>query len=231
MTRSLKKRCITLAKSRNANGIFTAENRNETNFKEEIREIEDFLEEDWGDDNDSEWEEDIDLTLSEANYKRLLKLELIWKKDAHLEKKTRRPYLTGSTKKSTFYDNYGPKIEILTEDDGWNFKGVEVKIEDLKEELRRDQYKMSVIEYNKKRAIFEMLKRIKFKENEKGLIKASVEAAELVFIESRLYKARCIRVWAKYWLQHFQLPPTFQGKHQKIIRLVDDEDVVAKCQA
>ncbi|PKC61999.1 hypothetical protein RhiirA1_465727 [Rhizophagus irregularis] len=149
------------AKSHTANGIFTAENRNKTNFKEEIREIEDFLEEDWGDDDDSEWEEDIDLTLSEANYKRLLELELIWKKDAYLKKKTRGPYLTGSTKKSTFYDNYGPKIEILTEDDGWNFKGVEVKIEDLKEELRRDQYKMSVIEYNKKRAIFEMLKQIK----------------------------------------------------------------------
>ncbi|CAB4483663.1 unnamed protein product [Rhizophagus irregularis] len=172
------------AKSHTANGIFTAENRNKTNFKEEIREIEDFLEEDWGDDDDSEWEEDIDLTLSEANYKRLLELELIWKKNAHLEKKIRRPYLTGLTKKSTFYDNYGPsgkwtkaeegtskltsffspknkEIEILTEDDGWNFKGVEVKIEDLKEELRRDQYKMSVIEYNKKRAIFEMLKQIK----------------------------------------------------------------------
>ncbi|CAB4446610.1 unnamed protein product [Rhizophagus irregularis] len=87
MTRSSKKRRIALAKSRTANGTFTAENRNETNFKEEIREIEDFLEEDWGDDDDSEWEEDIDLTLSETNYKRLLELELIWKKDAHLEKK------------------------------------------------------------------------------------------------------------------------------------------------
>lgn len=98
-----------------------------------------------------------------------------------MEKKIRGPYLTGSTKKSTFYDNYGlsgkwtkaaestskltsffsPKnkeMEILIEDNGWNFKGVEVKIEDLKEELKRDQYKMSVIEYNKKRAIFEMLK-------------------------------------------------------------------------
>lgn len=53
----------------------------------------------------------------------------------------------------------------------------------------------------------------------------------MVFIDSRLYKVQCIRVWAKYWLQHFQLPPTFQGKHQKIIRLVDDEDVAAKCQA
>src|SRR6266498_4394865 len=87
---------------------------------------------------------------------------------------------------------------------------------------------MSVIEYNKKRAIFEMLKRVE--KNGKGLIKASIEAAELVFIESHPYKARCIRVWTKYWLQNAQLPPTFQGKHQKIIRLVDDEDIAEKCQ-
>src|SRR5205085_10105507 len=58
--------------------------------------------------------------------------------------------------------------------------------------------------------LFEMLKRIN-KENGKGLIKASIEAAELVFIDSRPYKARCIRVWAKYWLQNSHLPPTFQG--------------------
>ncbi|CAB4489348.1 hypothetical protein RhiirA5_378643 [Rhizophagus irregularis] len=108
MTHSSKKHHIALTKSCTANGIFTAENHNETNFKKEIREIENFLEKDWGNDDDSEWEEDIDLTLSEANYKRLLELELIWKKDAYLKKKTRGPYLTGSTKKSTFYDNYGP---------------------------------------------------------------------------------------------------------------------------
>ncbi|CAB4433983.1 unnamed protein product [Rhizophagus irregularis] len=77
MTYSSKKCHIALAKSHTANSIFTAENHNETNFKEKIREIEDFLKEDWGNDDDSEWEEDIDLTLSEANYKRLLKLELI----------------------------------------------------------------------------------------------------------------------------------------------------------
>lgn len=78
MTRSSKKCRITLAKSHTANGTFTAENRNKTNFKEEIREIEDFLEKDWGDDDDSEWEEDLDLdlTLSETNYERLLELEL-----------------------------------------------------------------------------------------------------------------------------------------------------------
>ena len=173
----------------------------------------------------------------------------------------RGPYLTGLTKKSTFYDNYGPSgkwtkaaegtskltdffgsknkemienktdddIEgVFANDDEWNFKEIEVKIEGLREELRNNQCKMSVFKYNKKRAIFEMLKRVK--ENEKGLIKASVEAAELAFIDSRPYKARCIRVWAKYWLQNSHLPPTFQGKHQKIIQLVDDEDVAEKCQ-
>lgn len=87
--------------------------------------------------------------------------------------------------------------EIFADDEcEWNFKEVETKIEHLKEELKNNQHKMSVIEYNKKRAIFEMLKRVT--ENEKGLIKASAEAAELVFIDCRPYKARCIRVWTKY---------------------------------
>ncbi|GES77349.1 hypothetical protein RCL_jg12194.t1 [Rhizophagus clarus] len=75
--------------------------------------------------------------------------------------------------------------DILT-DDGWNFKEVEVKIENLKEELKKDQYRMSVIEYNKKRAIFEMLKQVK--DNEKESIKASVKVAKLVFINSCPYK-------------------------------------------
>src|SRR4051794_27278603 len=138
----------------------------------------------------------------------------------------RESYLTEPTKKSTFYDNYGPsgkwtkaakgvskltsffssKNKEITENetdddieetfmgnDEWDFKEMELKIEELKEELKSSQYKMSVIEYNKKRAIFEMLKRIN-KENGKGLIKASIEAAELVFINSCPYKARCIRV-------------------------------------
>jgi len=77
--------------------------------------------------------------------------------------------------------------EVLIDDDEWNFKEIEVKIEGLKEELRNNQCKMSVIEYNKKRAIFEILKQVE--ENGKGLIKASIKAAELVFIESGPYKA------------------------------------------
>ncbi len=262
MTRLSKKRRIALEKSRAVNGTFIVKNQNETNFEKETEGIEDLEVEDWGNDDDSGWEEDIDLKLAETNRERLLGLELVWKKDAYLEKKIRGPYLIGPTKKSTFYDNYGPSgkwtkaaedtpkltnffslknqeiVENETDDDveeifidseyEWNFKEIKIKIEGLKEELKNNQHKMSVIEYNKKRAIFEMLKRVK--KNGKGLIKASIEAAELVFIESHPYKARCIRVWTKYWLQNAQLPPTFQGKHQKIIRLVDDEDIAEKCQ-
>src|SRR5436190_16246015 len=108
MTRSSKKHRIALTKSRANNGTFVVENHIETNSEEEIG-VEDLLEdENWGDDNDSEWEEDVDLKLAEINHKRLLGIELVWKKDAYLEKRIRGPYLTGSTKKSTFYDNYGP---------------------------------------------------------------------------------------------------------------------------
>ena len=185
MTRLSKKRRIALAKSRAINGSFIAKNHDETNFEEEIG-----VGEDWGNDDDSEWE-DIDLKLAETNYKRLLDVELVWKKDAYLEKKMRGPYLTGLTKKSTFYDNYGPSgkwtkaaegtskltdffgsknkemvenkmdngiEEVFANDDEWNFKEIEVKIEGLREELRNNQCKMSVFKYNKKRAIFEMLK-------------------------------------------------------------------------
>ena len=87
MTRSSKKCRIALTKSRAGNGTFTAKNHVETNFEEEIG-VEDLLEvENWGDDNDSEWEEDVNLMLEETNHKRLLGVELVWKKDAYLEKK------------------------------------------------------------------------------------------------------------------------------------------------
>ena len=178
MTCSSKKRRVSLSKPCATNGTFIPKTQNEINFKEEIGKTADFLG-DWGNDDDSEWEED--LMSAETNYKRLLNLELVWKKDAYLEKKIRGPYLTGLTKKSTFYDNYGPNgkwtkaaegtskltsffriesdiEEIPIDDDEWNFKEIEVKIENLKEELKSNQCKMSVVEYNKKRAIFEMLK-------------------------------------------------------------------------
>ena len=94
----------------------------------------------------------------------------------------RELYLTGPTKKSTFYDNYGPsgkwtkaaegaskltsffrsKNKEITENeidddieetfmgDEWNFKEIELKVKKLKEKLKSNQYKISVIKYNKK---------------------------------------------------------------------------------
>ncbi len=65
------------------------------------------------------------------------------------------------------------------------------KIESLKMELKEKQKSLTMIEYNKKQAIFEYLK--KLDNNEKGMVKASIEAVELVFIKSALYRARTIR--------------------------------------
>ena len=36
------------------------------------------------------------------------KVELVWSNNAYLERKKRGPYLTGKTKKSTYFDKYGP---------------------------------------------------------------------------------------------------------------------------
>src|SRR6266511_4377342 len=93
------------------------------------------------------------------------------------------------------------------------------KIESLKIELKEKQKSLTVIEYNKKRAIFEYLRRLD--DNRKGMVKASIEAVELVFIESAPYRARTIRYWANYWLQYNHLPISHQGKHQKTLRLID----------
>jgi len=60
-------------------------------------------------------------------------------------------------------------------------------------------------------------------------VKASLNTAQMVFIDGGAWKARQIRYWANYWLLHNALPISFQGKHQKSIRLIDDEDVAEKC--
>ena len=84
----------------------------------------------------------------------------------------------------------------------------------MKTELKEKQKSLTVIEYNKMRAIFEYLKRL---DNGKGKTNASVEAAQLVFIDCAPYRARSIQHWANFWLQHNYLPISRQGKHQKTI--------------
>ncbi|CAI2181215.1 13064_t:CDS:2 [Funneliformis geosporum] len=153
----------------------------------------------------------------------------VWSDSAHLEQKKRGPYLTGKTKKSTYFDKYGLSgsftkaakgtANILTlinkhksipadfdevlddmEIDELNYMSLNLKerIENLKVELKEKQKSLTVTEYNKKRAIFEYLRRLD--DNENGKVKASIEAAKL---SSR--------------------------QTSKIVHLIDDEDIAEKC--
>jgi len=58
---------------------------------------------------------------------------------------------------------------------------------------------------------------------------ASMEAAKIVFINAGSYKAIIIRKWVAYWLKTGCLPPVYHGKHQKTIRLINDEDIANRC--
>src|SRR5438128_3927738 len=101
------------------------------------------------------------------------------------------------------------------------------RIENLKTELIEQQKILAVTEYNKKGAVFEYLKRLD--DNGKKIIKASIEAAKLVFIKYAPHKPRTIRYWANFWLKYNHLPVSCQGKHQKMVRLIDEEDMAEEC--
>src|SRR5947207_1107360 len=82
-------------------------------------------------------------------------------------------------------------------------------------------------EYNKKQAIFEYLKQLN--KDGGGKLKASLSAAQIVFFDDGIWKAQRIQYLANYWLIHNTLLILCQGKHQKTIRLIDDEDIAEKC--
>src|SRR5947207_15051521 len=131
--------------------------------------------------------------------------ELVWSDSAHLEQKKRGPYLTGKTKKSTYFDKYGPSgsftkaaigtANILTlinkhksipddfdevlddmenEELNHTLLNLKERVENLKVELKEKQKSLTVTEYNKKREIFEYLRRLD--DNGNGKVKASMEA-------------------------------------------------------
>ncbi|GES93332.1 hypothetical protein RCL_jg21131.t1 [Rhizophagus clarus] len=137
----------------------------------------------WGDDDDSGWDDEVDMLNEKDKY------ELVWSDNTHLERKKRGPYLAGKTKKSTYFDKYGPsgcftkaakgtaKITIFInkhrstpddfeevlddmEDEEQAKLDLNERIEILKIELKKQQNSLSVTEYNKKRAIFEYLRRL-----------------------------------------------------------------------
>ena len=262
---------------RNSSGTFStkkikATEADDINQEDDVEQIEldnSFSDDqvEWGNDDDSDWEED---DMEEKNiYENLINkpLELKWTDDASLEKQKRGMYMKGRIPKSTYYDKYGPsgtftkaaegsqKItdffqseksessnnllgdweEVMGDDDydeddntgnEWREKNMSEKIEFLKNELINSKDNMSFSEYNKKRAIFEYLKRLN---NGKGKINSSLEAAQIVFINPPSGKSRTIRYWASYWLSNKSIPISKQGKHKKFIRLIDDEDIAEKC--
>ncbi|PKK59519.1 hypothetical protein RhiirC2_719764 [Rhizophagus irregularis] len=162
--------------------------------------------------------------------------------NTHLEKK-RGPYLTRKIKKSTYFDKYGPSgsftkaaketIKISTfmnnkpipddfedvlddmDEEERNQLDIGKRIKNLKTDLKEKQKILTVAEYNRKRAIYEYLKRLG--ENGKGKMKASKEAAQLIFVDCTPYRARSIQYCANFWLQHNRLPVSRQEKHQKTI--------------
>ena len=85
MPRPSKRKSIVKEQRRDNGGKFAKKSRVDNN---------------WGDENDSRWDE-IYLPNEDGN-----KSKLVWSNNAHLEQKKRRPYLTGKTKKSTYFDKY-----------------------------------------------------------------------------------------------------------------------------
>src|SRR5271154_5446931 len=87
MTHPSKRKFIVKKQERNNDGTFAKKPQ---------------IVDDWGDEDDSGWDEN-DLSNEKKN-----KSELVWSNNACLEKKKRGPYLAGKTKKSTYFNKYGP---------------------------------------------------------------------------------------------------------------------------
>ncbi|CAI2183799.1 14714_t:CDS:2, partial [Funneliformis geosporum] len=159
---------------------------------------------------------------------------LVWKDNAILTKQKCGPYLIRPIKKSTYYDKWNSngaftiaasntknitKYFSLVRDSDNNISSSNIADEVSKILNNRNE--------KGKRAIFEYLQRLD--KNGRGKMAASLEAAKIVFINAGSYKATIICKWAAYWLKIGCLPPIYQGKHQKTIRLIDDEVIANRC--
>src|SRR5438128_8914470 len=56
-----------------------------------------------------------------------------------------------------------------------------------------------------------------------------MEVVKTVYKSSSKSKATSVREMAKYWYINNTLPISRQGKHQKISRIIDDEDITERC--
>ncbi|CAI2176131.1 8063_t:CDS:2 [Funneliformis geosporum] len=166
MARPSKRKIKVKKQERNNNGTFTKKSRIVDNRKEE-----DY----WGDEENSGWDE-IDLPNEDEN-------------------KKRGPYLTGTTKKSNF-DKYRPSGSFTKAAKGTsniltlinkqsNPDDFDEVVNDVENE-HNDQLNLK----ERIETIFEYLKRLD--DNEGNKTKASIEAAQLVFIDNAPYRARTI---------------------------------------
>ncbi|RIA88737.1 hypothetical protein C1645_825920 [Glomus cerebriforme] len=183
------------------NEINNCEEVDDNIFELETPELEDA--EEWGDNDDSGWEDEVDLMCN-----------LKWNANSEFEKTKRGPYKTSKIPRSMYYDKWGPSGSFTKSAIGTSkitsFFPAQFSADDaiknlndqksLKKELESQHNKMKVTEYNKKRAIFEYLNLLNKNGGEK--MKASLNIAQMVFVD---------------------------GKHKKTIRLIDDEDVAEKC--
>ncbi|CAG8665918.1 23804_t:CDS:2, partial [Dentiscutata erythropus] len=186
----------------------------------------------------SDTEDELDVSIENGGEKNggWNKYNELDKNDSQFEKTKRGLYMKGKTPKSTYYDKYRPTdpndLEEISDDsdsepDLYTFT-INRKANDLKKQLEQNYNKLMVKEYNYKRAIFEYLILLS-KNNGRRKIKASLDVARKVFIDGNMWKARKIRYFTKYWLLNDKLPLSRHRKHQKTIRIIDDEDIGDKC--
>jgi hypothetical protein len=65
-----------------------------------------------------------------------------------------------------------------------------------------------------------------------GTMEASVEVARALFPKSNeSYRAPIIRHWYEHFLLNGERPVLWQGRHQKVNTLIDDEDVQFICRS
>ncbi|CAB4429628.1 unnamed protein product [Rhizophagus irregularis] len=179
MTRPSKKKTRGKEQIRNNNGKFTKRPRLSDGCDE--------LGDEWDDENDSGWDEEFSL-LNEKEAFEDKPLELTCGSFTKAAK--------GTIKISTFINNklipddFEDVLDDMDEEER-NQLDVGEKIENLKTDLKEKQKILTAAEYNRKRAIYEYLTRLG--ENGKGKMKASKEAAHLIFIDCAPYRARSIQ--------------------------------------
>ncbi|PKY56955.1 hypothetical protein RhiirA4_508603 [Rhizophagus irregularis] len=183
--------------------------------------------EEWGNDDDSGWEDEIDLEKEKEAQSKFMMAKLEWNVNNEFEKKKRGPYKTRETPRSTYYDKWGPSGSFTRSAIGTskitNFFPTQSNTDDEIINLDHD----IVDESEQSESEEENLCDVNIDVN--GKMKASLSVAQIIFIDGGIWKARQIRHWSNYWLLHNALPISFQGKHQKTVRLIDDEDVAEKC--